>query len=473
MNKIGLLILILLSSFIVKAQNYGLDSLSTWRRTGLFEIDKQSFNDIWGWHDGAGREYAIMGSLDSIYFIDITDPKKPVLRDVEAGKSRYCVHRDFKTLDHYAYAVADEGESSLQIFDLSYLPDSVHKVYDNDDLIIRTHNIFIDSEKLFCGTVRTGKGDYVPMRVLSLKNREKPELLCDVYGPEVGGQSLFNEVHDLYVTNDTAYCSTGYDGLFTLAYKKDSVLKTKEDSSWYKHVHSYEMVQWGMLFNYPSQGYNHSSWLDVNSRYMVMADETHGTKLKMIEFTWDDIPQVLSTFGSENKQGSLPHNAFIQNKKVYVSYYHQGVLVYDIKDPENPKEIAHWDTYPDNTDFDGMYGCWGVYPFLPSGNIIASDQIYGLFVFDLATSVDEKSESKQLQVFPNPVKSGSFNIQLFSGDDETTKIEIFNTAGQMVFTAETEQNHLNINRNLLGASGVYVVKVRSGEQIGQTKLILE
>jgi hypothetical protein len=156
-----------------------------------------------------------------------------------------------------------------------------------------------------------------------------------------------------------------------------------------------------------------------------------------------------------------------------VSYYHQGVLVYDIKDPENPKEIAHWDTYPDDTDFSGMYGCWGVYPFLPSGNIIASDQIYGLFVFDLATSVDEKSALKQLQVFPNPVKSGSFNIQLFSGDDETTIIEIFNTAGQMVFAIETEQNHLNINRNLLGASGVYVVKVRSGEQIGQTKLILE
>ncbi|MFY0672530.1 MAG: choice-of-anchor B family protein [Bacteroidia bacterium] len=456
-----------------QAQNYGLDSLSSWRREGLLEIDKQSFNDVWGWHNGLGQEYAIMGSLDSIYFIDITDPQKPILRDVEAGKSRFCVHRDFKTLDNYAYAVADEGESSLQIFDLSYLPDSVHKVYDSDKLIIRSHNIFIDAEKLYCGTVRTGKGDYVPMRVLSLKDREQPELLCDVRGPEIGGQSLFNEVHDMYAVNDTVYCSTGYKGLFALNYKKDSTLKTVEDSTWYEFNHSYEMIQWGSLVNYPSQGYNHSSWLDKNSRYMVMADETPGTKLKIVEFTWEDIPQVLSTFGSESEKGSLPHNPFILNNRVYISYYHQGVLVYDIADPENPKEIAHWDTYPDNLDFDGMYGCWGVYPFLPSGNIIASDQIYGLFVFDLSVSIDDNSNPTNLQVFPNPIKSGAFNVQLFSGADDVSLITIFNTTGQLVYTKETVLKQVNINRNELGASGVYVVKVRSGKQIGQCKLILE
>ena len=42
-------------------------------------------------------------------------------------------------------AVCDEGPSSLQIMDLSFLPDSVSVIYDDDSLITRSHNIFIDT----------------------------------------------------------------------------------------------------------------------------------------------------------------------------------------------------------------------------------------------------------------------------------------------------------------------------------------
>ena len=43
------------------------------------------------------------------------------------------------------------------------------------------------------------------------------------------------------------------------------------------------------------------------------------------------------------------------------------------------KEVGYFDVVPqsDSPDFDGS---WGVYPFLPSGNIIASGMGQGLFV---------------------------------------------------------------------------------------------
>ena len=45
-------------------------------------------------------------------------------------------------------------------------------------------------------------------------------------------------------------------------------------------------------------------------------------------------------------------------------------------------EIAHFDTFPDSNDV-GFDGAWSVYPFLPSGNILVSDDVNGLFVLTL------------------------------------------------------------------------------------------
>ena len=54
-------------------------------------------------------------------------------------------------------------------------------------------------------------------------------------------------------------------------------------------------------------------------------------------------------------------------------------MITDISHPNNPIEVGHYDTYPQGSG-NGFYGCWGVYPYLPSGNILASDMQNGLFV---------------------------------------------------------------------------------------------
>ena len=453
--KVFTLLMMLLTT-LSSGQNHNLTLLGRWDNDDLPVDDFEAYNDIWAWHDGNGKEYAIMGSLDSVYFIDVTNPAKPIVSDVEAGKWKNCIHRDFKTYGNYCYAVADEGYSSLQIFDMSHLPDSVHKVYDSDTLMVRSHNVFIDGKRLYLATC-TSKSDFVPLRVLSLENPTRPTFLYDLRGPVVGGKPLFREVHDLFARNDTVYCNTGDDGLFIYVYS-DSLEKSNSDSTW--KVSKPNMTLLTSLTKYSSQGYNHSCWLSVDGKHMVMQDETHGTKLKMLQLEPGDIPEEVSTFGSNSSKGSVPHNAFIYKKKVFVSYYHEGVLVYDISDPEAPEEFARYDTYPQNNDYEGLYGCWGVYPFLPSGNILASDQLNGLHIFSLATGLDNDYSGAQFNLYPNPVVS-ELSIELSIPIEEWT-LELYDISGRNVLQMGIQGSVAKIDVKEL-ESGLYVARLKSSD----------
>tara|TARA_B100001250_G_C19731302_1_gene758642 strand:- start:122 stop:1381 length:1260 start_codon:yes stop_codon:yes gene_type:complete len=68
------------------------------------------------------------------------------------------------------------------------------------------------------------------------------------------------------------------------------------------------------------------------------------------------------------------------------SYYTSGVTVVDASDPSNLIEVAYYDTSPgyDGGEFEG---CWGAYPFLPSGLILASDQQTGLHILEMVDPV--------------------------------------------------------------------------------------
>lgn len=462
--KVLTLIMMLFTTLGI-AQNHNLKLLGRWDNDDLPVDDFEAYNDIWAWHDGKGKEYAIMGSLDSVYFIDVSNPTKPIVSDVESGKWKNCIHRDFKTYGQYCYAVADEGYSSLQIFDMSYLPDSVHKVYDSDTFMVRSHNVFIDGKRLYLATC-TSKSDFIPLRVLSIEDPTKPTFLYDLRGPVVGGKPLFREVHDLFARNDTVYCSGGDNGLFVYTYA-DSLEKSNSDSTW--KVAKPNMTLVSSLTRYSNQGYNHSSWLSVDGKHMVMQDETAGTKLKMFYLEPGDIPEEISTFGSNSSKGSVPHNAFTYKKKVFVSYYHEGVLVYDISNPEAPEEFARYDTYPQNTDYEGLYGCWGVYPFLPSGNILASDQLNGLHIFSLATSIDDGYAQQQFKMYPNPVVN-QLTVEL-TDDVEDWTVEVFDISGRNVLQQNTSGSAVQID--VMGLeSGLYVVRLKSSDFEHSGRIIL-
>jgi hypothetical protein len=54
-------------------------------------------------------------------------------------------------------------------------------------------------------------------------------------------------------------------------------------------------------------------------------------------------------------------------------------VIHDVSNKGNMIEVGNFDTSPSFVG-DGFNGCWGVFPWLPSGNIIASDIEKGLYV---------------------------------------------------------------------------------------------
>ena len=104
------------------------------------------YNEVWGFVQDE-REYAVIGTTWGTHIFDVTDPSNIYMADSIAGafQGGGVVHRDYHDYAGHLYMVCDEGtgQSTLQIADLSYLPDSVHVVYDKMEPLNKAHNIFI------------------------------------------------------------------------------------------------------------------------------------------------------------------------------------------------------------------------------------------------------------------------------------------------------------------------------------------
>ena len=108
---------------------------------------------------------------------------------------------DYHDFAGYLYIVCDEGNSStLQIVDISNLPNSINTVYDSNTLLTTCHNIYIDTStaKLYACAANSA------MDVYTLNTPTEPILIYSYN--EVG------HVHDAFVRNDSAYLNCGNEG---------------------------------------------------------------------------------------------------------------------------------------------------------------------------------------------------------------------------------------------------------------------
>ena len=439
---------IALLNLSANAQGNGVALLGHWTDTSLVASTAHGnvFNDVWGF-DQEGRRYAVIGSTAGAHFFDITDPSNIIEVDFVAGKSGGAnhVHRDYHDYKGYIYMVADQGKSSLQIADLSYLPDSVHLVYDSDSLAERCHNIFIDTARAkiyFCAN-STSRG-YFGLEVADLSNPVNP-VRMDSYP-----QSLYGTVHDIYVRNDTGYLNSARDGLNIVDFSNipnDSLLAS--------------------LTVYPDQGYNHSGWLSEDGKHYVFADETHGKAMKVLDVSDLNNINVLGTFGTDVGLGSIPHNLMLFDDKIYVSYYYNGFRMFDMSNPTAVTEMAHYSTskIPIGTRYKGA---WGVFTFR-DGIVLISDMQEGLFVLSVgpALSLQETEGVDNLSIVPNPSTDGQLSILGISG--ELREKEVFDLGGKRLFIEKNNSNQLDLS--FLG-SGLYILKVSDGNGVQSRKLII-
>lgn len=76
------------------------------------------------------------------------------------------------------------------------------------------------------------------------------------------------------------------------------------------------------------------------------------------------------------------HNVIVEGTKAYLSWYSDGVIVLDISDPYNPKEIARY--HEAGADFEarngGIQNFWGIYKVVEEPWLYASDRNGGLYI---------------------------------------------------------------------------------------------
>jgi choice-of-anchor B domain-containing protein len=334
----------------------------------------QKYNDCWGYVGPNGEEIAIIGTLDSILFFDISDVNNVVKLPGVAFGAR-STWRDFKTYENYCYAVADQGTEGLAIINMDdILAGTVTSRQETADFS-KCHNIWVDTAtaKLYVVGSNTESQGLIIY-----------DLSGDPYNPTVFAQyDLGNNgvncsntyVHDLHVRNDTAYCNMNATCGF--------------------YVFDVSSTTPNFLGSLPTgafgDGYNHSSWVSEDGSFAVVAEETFGLALSFVDLSDLMDMGIMSTFKdpllAPEHEDNIAHNPFIKGNLCFVAYYHDGLQVLDVSDPTNPIRVGYYDTDTDPTDYSGFSGAWGTYPYFPSGHVIASDMRNGLFVLELDQSI--------------------------------------------------------------------------------------
>jgi choice-of-anchor B domain-containing protein len=334
------------------------------------------YNDCWGYTTSTGVEIAIIGGTEDIFFIDVSIPANPDLiytyhvENSPSGTTNQSLWRDFKSYGDYVYAVADEGTSGLLIFDMTDAPTTITMVKQTVAFFNKTHNIYIDEEN---GRLYAAGSSSVSNGLVIIDLISNPADPVDFWNVPLNGAGG-GYVHDVFVRDNIAYCSHG----------------SLQKLQMYDFSNLPNFTVEGTIEDYPDPGYNHSSWLNEDGTKLVMCDETHGSDVKLVDVTdplnisSDDFKTFYSELlGPDAPSASVAHNPFILGNLVYLSYYHDGVQVFNIANPDDISVLAYYDTYPDNDGYTGYDGCWGVYPFFSSGIIIGSDQNYGLYVLQI------------------------------------------------------------------------------------------
>jgi choice-of-anchor B domain-containing protein len=313
---------------------------------------------LWGWHDGAGKEYALVGAYNGLSIVDVTNPFSPVeLQFITTQPSNW---HEIKTWQHYAYVVNESGGGML-IVDLSGLPGTVSYVYDyfggyipdsTGHYFHTAHTVTIDEFGYMWLNGQGGGGAFVF------------NLNTDPMNPELVGLPIHYNmiyIHDCYVRNNIMYTADIYNGdvrILDVTDKANPVLLAIEGTPW---------------------NFTHNTWLSDNSQVLYTTDEVSGSYVVAYDISNLGNITELDRFTSLPGTGSVPHNVHVKNDYLVIAHYRDGVVIADANRPSNLIKVGNYDTYSLGAG-SGFNGCWGVYPYLPSGNILASDITNGLFV---------------------------------------------------------------------------------------------
>jgi choice-of-anchor B domain-containing protein len=355
-----------------------------------FSSQPAGANDIWGFVDlNTGREYALVGLLNGVAVVDVTDPTAPFEVGTVAGQQT--VWRDIKVLQvyepaarrwrAYGYVSADAAQDHLTIIDLGGLPNRV-------GLLRRTtpdrsaHTLSVTGVDLALNIPLPGVEPTLIQAGSNLNNGAfRAFSLADPAAPALVAQSPFGYMHDstatvLHDPAQVAQCPNAGTVCEMLADFNETTLDLWDITAPSNPVRLSSTT-------YSTASYVHSGSWSEDGRYIFVHDELdevtlgHNTTVYVFDATNLAAPVLAGSW-----VGSTPavdHNGYPRGNRYYLSNYARGLTVLDITNAIAPVEVGFFDTFP-ISNAAGFSGAWGVYPLLPSRNVLISDRQSGLFV---------------------------------------------------------------------------------------------
>ncbi len=317
---------------------------------GSYDYPTTQGNDIWGWVDGNDEEYALVGLRSGFSVVNVTNPSSTIeeffIPDINS------IWRDIKTWGNYAY-ITTEADAGLLIVDLTDMTGNTFShvsqfTNSNGGSISFTsaHDIYIDENGIAYIFGAGGPG-LQPNGAIFLDVNANPT------NPVYLGEWNDEYIHDGMVRGDTMWAGCVYDGKVFCVDVSDKTNPQALGSATTPNA------------------FTHNAWVSDDGNYVFTTDEQSDAYLTAFDVS--NLSNIFEVDRIQSNPGSnsIPHNTFVDGNFLITSYYRDGTTVHDITHPSYMIQVAYYDSYSGSGN--GFDGCWGTYPYLPSGNIISSD----------------------------------------------------------------------------------------------------
>ncbi len=313
----------------------------------------QTLANVGGYVDEDGNEYALVCAQEGLIVMDISDPANPVQKVQVPGPDN--LWREVKVYKDFAYVTTEAG-GGLQIIDLSALPDS--SVLPNHywtpniggPVLNNIHALHVDTA---LGFVYCFGGN--------MSGAVVGDLNTDPYNPVyVGGYYAGGYIHDGFVNNDTLYAAHIFGGYITMVDMTDKSNPVLINT----------LITPG--------AFPHNVWPSDDRKYFFTTDEVCSSYLTAYDIS--DLTDIKETDRIQSNSGSqsVVHNTHIRGDFAVTSWYKDGVTIVDVSHPDILVQVGNYDLDSLNAGC-GYSGTWGVYPYFPSGNMVASNLYDGTF----------------------------------------------------------------------------------------------
>lgn len=314
-------------------------------------------SNIWGYVDTLNNEYALVGTHAGLSIVDVTNPALP--SEVYTVTGTASNWREVKTKGKYAFVTTEGGNLGLQIVNLTNLPGPITSQYWAPTIsgtpLQTIHALHVDGNYLYLYGSNINGGATI---IVDVTDPWNPVFVNQYIYP---GSGNLRYVHDGIVLNDTMYEGHIYGGFFA------AVDVTNKMSP--------QLIATQSTPN----NFTHNTWLSGDHKTLFTTDEVDNSFLAAYDISDLSNIQLKDKIQSNPGSNVIVHNTLVLNDYCVTSWYKDGVVIVDGHRPENLVITGNYDTYPSGAG-SGFNGDWGVYPYLPSGNIVVSDINNGLLI---------------------------------------------------------------------------------------------